>query len=404
MTELATLRDTAAVPVHDDDDEREEDANCDFSGGETINNYSKAAKGAATRERSRGETLKQMMEDASRWSARCVAHLAECECLRSECETVMEECAVMIERERGALDNLRAKTSLDESVRKMTGVHEIRHHLVDSLVRAGTMNRLSCVTTALAVSYLDYFLVASGYSARTDQKWIYQLVSTACMFVACKFEESTDNARRNVSTMLQMASDISFDNLTIRKMEAILLRELNWDLCRVTPFMYIPHFLCLIDCEATLRSSRQRTVEVLRRAEIWSLQVLYDIRVMCAFESSVIAKAIIAVVLADYCDDLSGADLAKPLVSHLLKHIKYKINWSSQMEESSGDIVDGEGVSDANVREMGTNHDVSMVTARVVDCIEQLNQWKLMMHRVKSNMEAREEHAKPNESPVSQQY
>ena len=139
--------------------------------------------------------------------------------------------------------------SQDISISKR--MHEIRYiraRLVESIVMSGSMNQFSVVTSAMAVRYLDYILVASGYQIQKECFWVYQLLASACNLIAAKFEEPAQNQRRNLARRLQNTNDISFDTTAMSKMEAIVLRELGWNAARVTPFCFIPYFLVILDC------------------------------------------------------------------------------------------------------------------------------------------------------------
>lgn len=268
------------------------------------------------------ERADRTMARITRASQSFLAHLSACSCNRAECEAALDECVVMIQREQGELMDLRQRVTIEEHVQRMEEVQSIRHGLVDGIIRSGVMNRLSCVSTALAVRYLDFFVVTSGYKVKSDSLWMYQLLAAACVFIAYKFQETSERMHGGgAPARLQLTNDISFDNLSIRKMEAIILRELDWSLSRITPFMFIPHFLLFLDCDCNFRACRDLTGQVLHDAEVLSLQILFDIRTMSRFESSVIAKAIIAIVLCDQCEGVEGVDIAQQLVSRLLRYM-----------------------------------------------------------------------------------
>jgi hypothetical protein len=330
---------------------------------------------------STNETDKSDSERATRAMARIerasqsfLAHLNACSCDRTECEAALDECVVMIQREQGELMNLRERITLEEHVQRMEEVQSIRHGLVDGIIRSGVMNKLSCVSTALAVRYLDFFVVASGYKVKSDSLWMYQLLAAACVFIAYKFQETSERMHgRGTSARLQLTNDISFDNLSIRKMEAIILRELDWSLSRVTPFMFIPHFLLLLDCECNFRACRNLTAQVLHGAEVLSLQILFDIRTLSRFESSVIAKAIIAIVLCDQCDGVEGVDIAEQMVARLLRYL----------------------YADEDIKQL------DFVTRRVTECIEDILEFRMSLMLFNERMNNQNDAQPPG--PISAQ-
>ena len=277
----------------------------------------------------RDEDLKH---DLERSSARCVRHILDaarrryegspittrCATRLRDIQTASDACAMMIEREYGEM----AHTRTVEGRRKMEDAMEQRTVMVENLVRTQLMNEFSCVTMALAVTYLDYFIAMSGYTIGSNSSWLYQLVACACMLIAVKFEEPAQNVRRDISSRLQSTSDISFDHVAVRKMEAIVLRELNWCVSRVTPFQYVPYFLILVDGQSFIRGHNDRTTMVLQRAEMLSLMVLYNANILTECQSSVIAKAILCIVLAEQCGHVYEAGcIARTIVTHILHHL-----------------------------------------------------------------------------------
>jgi hypothetical protein len=115
--------------------------------------------------------------------------------------------------------------------------------------------------------------------------------------------------------------------------------------------MFIPHFLLLLDCECNFRACRNLTAQVLHRAEVLSLQILFDIRTMSRFESSVIAKAIIAIVLCDQCDGVEGVDIAEQMVARLLRYL----------------------YADEDIKQL------DFVTRRVTECIEDIFEFRMSL-------------------------
>lgn len=271
-------------------------------------------------------------EDASKAAAElraCLKHICVCSCNLSRFEghqSILTTCVNMLDREKREIEETEARVTREDAEPRMRALQCIRFHLVESMMRSGVMNGFSCVTTALAVRYLDVFFLTSGYPVRSDCSWMYQLVASACMFIACKFEEPVQNIQSNVGSRLQMANDISFDIGTLKKMETIVLRELRWNIARVTPFNFVPYFFHLLDCYGAAWLPRLRKPNlhsrILREAEVLSSIVLYECGVCCRFESSVIAKAILCIAFAKISDGvMASMDIAQPLAVNILRKI-----------------------------------------------------------------------------------
>ena len=209
---------------------------------------------------------------------------------------------------------------------RLRAVQHVRYRLVEGIVRSGIMNDFSVVTASLAVRYMDYFLTTSGYQIGNDSFWLYQLLSAACLFIACKFEEPANNLRNSVGTRLQLSNDISFDLASLKKMEAIVLRELKWKVSRITPLCFVPIFFRLVDCKGLVWPQRDgfdidMRIAILREAELLTTTVLYDASALCYFESSVIAKAIICILLAKFCDDIGSDEIVPTVTMNILKKV-----------------------------------------------------------------------------------
>jgi hypothetical protein len=263
--------------------------------------------------------------------ASCLKRIGECTCNLSALDghqAILATCANMMDREKREIEETEARVTREDAEHRMRALQCVRFHLVESMMRSGVMNGFSSITTALAVRYLDVFFLMSGYPVRSDCSWMYQLVASACLFIACKFEEPLQNIRSNIGHRLQSTNDISFDIGALKKMETIVLRELQWNVARVTPFNFVPYFcIILLDCHcAALLPPRGKPnhlhSRILREAEVLSSIVLYDCGVCCRFESSVIAKAILCIAFAKISDGVtSSMDVAQPIVLNILRKI-----------------------------------------------------------------------------------
>ncbi|KAK6931104.1 Cyclin, N-terminal, partial [Dillenia turbinata] len=102
------------------------------------------------------------------------------------------------------------------------------------------------LTAYLSVNYFDRFL----YSHRLPQTngWPVQLLSVACLSLAAKMEEPL------VPSLLDLqveGAKFIFEPRTIRRMELLVLRVLDWRLRSVTPFSFIGFFAYKIDPAGT---------------------------------------------------------------------------------------------------------------------------------------------------------
>lgn len=256
-------------------------------------------------------------------------HAGACRCDSTSKEdhiTAIAALGALRERELKELADIQSRVTANEIVARVRELNFVRMTLVENIVKNGAMNSFSCVTSALAVRYLDYVLLASGYRVQHNCFWIYQLLANACMMISAKFEEPAENMKRNLCYRLQTTSDISFDTTALKKMEAIVLRELGWNVSRVTPFCFIPYFLVLLDCETSNESPRgllprSFREQLLQDAEVLTLMVLYDPFTTSSYESSVVAKAIVCILLSKFCDDLHAIDIVEPVVTNIWKKL-----------------------------------------------------------------------------------
>lgn len=112
-----------------------------------------------------------------------------------------------------------------------------RSCLVDWLFRVHRKCEFTPNTLYLSINYLDRFL-----SKKVVLLSQLQLVGSACMFVACKMEE-TEPLEANDLVIL---SDNNFDTSTLLVMERILLKVLEFDLHIATPWTFFQLYLTLL--------------------------------------------------------------------------------------------------------------------------------------------------------------
>lgn len=108
--------------------------------------------------------------------------------------------------------------------------HSMRSILVDWLVEVGEEYKLQTETLHLAVSYIDRFL---SYMAVQRSK--LQLVGTACMFIAAKYEEIYPP---DVSEFVYITDD-TYNKRQVLRMEHLVLKVLGFDLSVPTIHIFI---------------------------------------------------------------------------------------------------------------------------------------------------------------------
>ncbi|KAK3120762.1 hypothetical protein QOZ80_9AG0693330 [Eleusine coracana subsp. coracana] len=156
---------------------------------------------------------------------------------------------------RSYLDHLRLSASSSSSLPDDGTLSYARSRGVHYIVYAfGRLQLGLAASTAFnAVNYLDRFL-AINYHIQKWETWMIELVSLACLSIACKLDEV------NVPSLHQLQMEEvmshSFRPATIRDMELTLLKALQWRIACVTPFSFLQLLLPLITCTAASRCTR----------------------------------------------------------------------------------------------------------------------------------------------------
>ena len=124
----------------------------------------------------------------------------------------------------------------------------MRSILVDWLVEVCEEYKLKSETLYLAVNYIDRFL-----SLMSVQRSKLQLVGTACMLVAAKYEEIYPP---EVNEFVYITDD-TYTKKQVLKMEHLVLKVLNFDLACPTPLLFLDTYnkMCQSD-EECLQLSR----------------------------------------------------------------------------------------------------------------------------------------------------
>lgn len=117
--------------------------------------------------------------------------------------------------------------------------HSMRSILVDWLVEVAEEYKLLPQTLYLTVNYIDRFL--SVMSVRREK---LQLVGTACMLIASKFEEIYPP---EVSEFVYITDD-TYPAKQVLKMESLVLKTLNFDVSVPTILNFLERFLKAVEC------------------------------------------------------------------------------------------------------------------------------------------------------------
>lgn len=106
----------------------------------------------------------------------------------------------------------------------------MRAILVDWLVEVGEEYKLNSETIYLSVNYIDRFL-----SIMSVQRGKLQLVGTACMFIAAKYEEIYPP---DVSEFVYITDD-TYSKKQVLRMEQLVLSALNFNLHTPTQLFFV---------------------------------------------------------------------------------------------------------------------------------------------------------------------
>ncbi|KAH8261495.1 hypothetical protein KR044_010316 [Drosophila immigrans] len=131
-------------------------------------------------------------------------------------------------------------------MRRQTDInHSMRAILVDWLVEVAEEYKLDTETLYLTVSYLDRFL-----SHMSVKRAKLQLVGTAAMYVAAKYEEIYPP---NVGEFVFLTDD-SYTQAQVLRMEQVFLKILNFSLSTPTPYVFVNTYAVLSDMPEKLKN------------------------------------------------------------------------------------------------------------------------------------------------------
>ncbi|XP_017136112.1 G2/mitotic-specific cyclin-A [Drosophila miranda] len=133
-----------------------------------------------------------------------------------------------------------------EYMRKQKDInYNMRSILVDWLVEVSEEYKLDTETLYLSVSYLDRFL-----SQMAVVRPKLQLVGTAAMYIASKYEEIYPP---DVGEFVFLTDD-SYTKSQVLRMEQVILKTLSFDLCTPTAYVFINTYSVMCDMPEKLKS------------------------------------------------------------------------------------------------------------------------------------------------------
>ncbi|XP_037720768.1 G2/mitotic-specific cyclin-A [Drosophila subpulchrella] len=122
--------------------------------------------------------------------------------------------------------------------------HNMRSILIDWLVEVSEEYKLDTETLYLSVFYLDRFL-----SLMAVVRSKLQLVGTAAMYIAAKYEEIYPP---EVGEFVFLTDD-SYTKTQVLRMEQVILKILSFDLCTPTAYVFINTYAVLCDMPERLK-------------------------------------------------------------------------------------------------------------------------------------------------------
>ena len=133
-------------------------------------------------------------------------------------------------------------------IKKQTDItSSMRSILVDWLVEVGEEYRLHPETLHLAINYTDRFL-----SQMSVLRAKLQLVGTACMYIAAKYEEITPP---DISEFVYITDD-TYTRKQVLCMEHLLLKTLDFRMSQPTANWFLSHFLKFLKLSTNLSQTQ----------------------------------------------------------------------------------------------------------------------------------------------------
>ncbi|CAN4122571.1 unnamed protein product [Withania somnifera] len=176
----------------------------------------------------------------------------------------------------------------DQEVTEMINdnwIQEIRRHAIEYILGTGQGFGFSHQTVYKSVICVDRYLAVrlievGGY-------WKVRLLALTCLSLSAKMDETSGN----VPPLSQYpVIDYEINVNDIRRMELLVLDDLNWNMSYVTPFNFTEFFVSRFCRQISTReATRRRTGEII-------MSVLRDLRLMNHRRSVIAAAATLLAV------------------------------------------------------------------------------------------------------------
>ncbi|TXG59940.1 hypothetical protein EZV62_014513 [Acer yangbiense] len=122
--------------------------------------------------------------------------------------------------------------------RKLPELVSARQEAIKWMLKVHNHYRFKPETSYLSVNYLDRFLLSHSFPA--GKKWLWQLLSVACLALAAKLEETSVPLLLDLQIM---EPNFLFKPKTVQRMELLVMATLKWRLRTITPFDFLHFFV-----------------------------------------------------------------------------------------------------------------------------------------------------------------
>lgn len=195
-------------------------------------------------------------------------------------QKLLEQDLLWEEEELASLLSKEKENPLFNHIEENPSLIRARNDAVEWILGVAAHFSFSALTSLLAVNYLDRFLLS--FSFQREKPWMTQLAAVACLSLAAKVEET------DVPLLLDLQVEESryvFEAKTIKRMEMLVLSNLQWRMNPVTPVSFLDHMIRRLGFK-----DYSVCFEILRRCESLFLSIISDSKLMC-YLPSVLASA-----------------------------------------------------------------------------------------------------------------
>ncbi|KAH7850213.1 hypothetical protein Vadar_029338 [Vaccinium darrowii] len=195
-------------------------------------------------------------------------------------QKLLEQDLLWEEEELASLLSKEKENLLFNHIEENPSLIRARNDAVEWILGVAAHFSFSALTSLLAVNYLDRFLLS--FSFQREKPWMTQLAAVACLSLAAKVEET------DVPLLLDLQVEESryvFEAKTIKRMEMLVLSNLQWRMNPVTPVSFLDHMIRRLGFK-----DYNVCFEILRRCESLFLSLISDSKLMC-YLPSVLATA-----------------------------------------------------------------------------------------------------------------